>query len=35
MNRRLELQRIFNAVKDRGNERVRSVSEVADQFFAD
>ena len=34
-NRRLELERSFNAVEDRRHERVRSVTEVADQFFAD
>lgn len=34
-NRRLELERSFNAVEDRRRERVRSVSEVADQFFED
>ena len=34
-NRRLELERSFNAVEDRRRERVRSLSEVADQFFED
>src|SRR5665213_1948623 len=34
-NRRLELERSFNAVEDRRHERIRSVSEVADQFFED
>lgn len=34
-NRRLELERSFNAVEDRRRERVRSVAEVADQFFED
>jgi len=34
-NRRLELERSFNAVEDRRRERVRSISEVADQFFED
>jgi len=34
-NRRMELERSFNAVEDRRHERVRSVAEVADQFFED
>ena len=34
-NRRLELERSFNAVEDRRHESVRSVSEVADKFFED
>jgi integrase len=34
-NRRLELERSFNAVEDRRHGRIRSLAEVADQFLAD